>query len=52
MSTDTRLDLLERRIRELYATDAQFAAARPDEKGLAHGDTNPFAKTLKHKPCL
>jgi hypothetical protein len=31
---------------------SQHATARPDEKRLAHGDTNPFAKTLKHKPCL
>jgi hypothetical protein len=31
MSTDTRADALERRIHELYATDEQFAAARPDE---------------------
>ena len=31
MSTDTQQDLRERRIHELYGTDAQFAAARPDE---------------------
>jgi len=31
MSTDTRADALERRIHELYASDPQFAAARPDE---------------------
>jgi fatty acid CoA ligase FadD9 len=31
MSTDAQLDVLERRIHELYATDAQFAAACPDE---------------------
>ena len=31
MSTDTREERLQRRIQELYATDAQFAAARPDE---------------------
>jgi fatty acid CoA ligase FadD9 len=31
MSTDTAQQHLTRRIQELYATDAQFAAARPDE---------------------
>lgn len=31
MSTDTRADALERRIQNLYASDPQFAAARPDE---------------------
>jgi fatty acid CoA ligase FadD9 len=31
MSTDTRADALQRRIKELYASDPQFAAARPDE---------------------
>ncbi len=31
MSTDTRADALPRRIKELYASDRQFAAARPDE---------------------
>jgi fatty acid CoA ligase FadD9 len=31
MSTDTRADALRRRIDDLYASDAQFAAARPDE---------------------
>ncbi|WP_040834023.1 carboxylic acid reductase [Nocardia brevicatena] len=31
MSVDTRESRLERRIAELYATDEQFAAARPDE---------------------
>jgi fatty acid CoA ligase FadD9 len=31
MSTDTRADALRRRIHDLYASDAQFAAARPDE---------------------
>jgi hypothetical protein len=31
MSTDTRADALERRIQDLYGSDPQFAAARPDE---------------------
>src|SRR5215212_1301584 len=31
MSTDTREERLARRIADLYATDAQFAAARPSE---------------------
>jgi fatty acid CoA ligase FadD9 len=31
MSTDTAQDRLTRRIQELYASDPQFAAARPDE---------------------
>ncbi|MCW2691202.1 MAG: thioester reductase-like protein [Mycobacterium sp.] len=31
MSTETREDRLERRIADLYATDQQFAAAKPDE---------------------
>jgi fatty acid CoA ligase FadD9 len=31
MSTDTREERLERRIADLYATDQQFAAARPDQ---------------------
>lgn len=31
MSVDTRESRLERRVAELYATDEQFAAARPDE---------------------
>ena len=31
MSTDPREERLERRIAELYATDHQFAAARPDQ---------------------
>src|ERR1700758_4705833 len=35
MSTDTRADALQRRIKELYASDPQFAAARPDEAVFA-----------------
>ena len=31
MSTDTREERLQRHIQELYASDAQFANARPDE---------------------
>ena len=31
MSTDTREERLARRISDLYATDQQFAAARPNE---------------------
>jgi fatty acid CoA ligase FadD9 len=30
MSTDIRADAMERRIQNLYASDPQFAAARPD----------------------
>ena len=30
MSTDIRADALERRIQNLYASDPQFTAARPD----------------------
>jgi hypothetical protein len=43
MSTDTQLDLVERRIHELYATDAQFAAARPDEAGVRARSRTPVA---------
>ena len=32
MSTDTREERLERRIRDLYATDRQFADTRPSER--------------------
>ena len=35
MSTDIRADALERRIQNLYASDPQFAAARPDEAVFA-----------------
>jgi fatty acid CoA ligase FadD9 len=31
MSTDTRADAQQRRIQNLYESDPQFAAARPDE---------------------
>jgi fatty acid CoA ligase FadD9 len=35
MSTDTAQERLTPRIPELYATDAEFAAARPDEADSA-----------------
>jgi len=35
MSTDTHEERLERRISDLYATDQQFADARPSELGLS-----------------
>ena len=37
MSTDTREERLARRISDLYATDQQFADARPSE-AVAQGD--------------
>jgi fatty acid CoA ligase FadD9 len=40
MSTNTREERLERRISDLYATDQQFAAARPSE-AVAHTIESP-----------
>jgi fatty acid CoA ligase FadD9 len=40
MSTDTREERLARRISDLYATDPQFATARPSE-AVAHGIEAP-----------
>ena len=40
MSTDTREGRLERRISDLYATDQQFADARPSES-VAHAIEAP-----------
>lgn len=40
MSTETREARLERRVEDLYATDAQFSAARPDED-VAHAIESP-----------
>src|SRR6476620_2352129 len=40
MSTNTREERLERRISDLYATDRQFAAARPSEV-VAHTIESP-----------
>ncbi|OBF21935.1 carboxylic acid reductase [Mycobacterium sp. ACS4331] len=39
MSTETREDRLQQRIENLYATDAQFAAARPDPAVTAAADS-------------
>jgi fatty acid CoA ligase FadD9 len=40
MSTDTREQRLQRRISHLYATDQQFADARPNE-AIAHANESP-----------
>lgn len=61
MSVDTRESRLERRIAELYATDEQFAAARPDVAVTAEVEragrrsarvVHAVAKGYAHRPAL